>query len=546
MKPAIRVCTGPTDYQRYLRFKYNAHVNAELKNHPGCLWTGSEWVVPKEVLPDIKAAFSREYNFFDDVDILPLLPVSDVSAHLWPPQQPISDFFCSEETWPGGFIDGDMGVGKSPISLDVVRRFAFTTGLIICPASVIDTWVKTISTENVDPETGECFRWNPHLNPLTVKTGKQAAALTQEDINGRVLIISYGMVKHVVLLDYQFVIADECHYLNNWKSQRTQKVHFLCRRQSRSCFRLGLSGTPIANKTQDLHGPMNALFPDRVSTYMAFARAYCQVYAKTWKTEEGTGTAPEVRGMSDEPEKQERFKRRFARFRARITFDDVAPWMPSLATEVHPLAVKDNRSLSAVGMEKAKHVVDWIVNSLESGPKHLLVSPFHINVAKYYADKLRATGLPVGLIHGEVSMPKRTKMFEALRQGEGSILVGTLKTIREGLNVFDYIDVAVLAEIPFVPNILSQWLGRFQRANRTKPCLVRMFYAKDSQEERVVSALEWKLSEIAAAIGHGGMDKRLVGLLGDTRYAREEMQAQLREVLGDAFDDDGWDILFEE
>lgn len=116
--------------------------------------------------------------------------------------------------------------------------------LIICPGSLIENW------------KNELNRWGWWKIALYHGPGKKDALKSAENNSLEVMITTYETYRHdeqkVNLIEWDAVIADECHKIKDPRSQITMamnNVNALCR--------IGLTGTAIQNKYEELWTLLN-------------------------------------------------------------------------------------------------------------------------------------------------------------------------------------------------------------------------------------------------------------------------------------------------
>ncbi|KAK2615734.1 hypothetical protein N8I77_002467 [Diaporthe amygdali] len=116
--------------------------------------------------------------------------------------------------------------------------------LIICPGSLIENW------------KNELNRWGWWKIELYHGPGKGAALTAARNGTLEVMITTYETYRHdeakLNLIEWDAVIADECHKIKDRRSQITiamDKVNALCR--------VGLTGTAIQNKYEELWTLLN-------------------------------------------------------------------------------------------------------------------------------------------------------------------------------------------------------------------------------------------------------------------------------------------------
>ncbi|OJJ59863.1 hypothetical protein ASPSYDRAFT_148680 [Aspergillus sydowii CBS 593.65] len=174
----------------------------------------------------------------------------------------------------GGLLGDDMGLGKTVQVIAFLTAAYGKTGderddkrmrkmrrsegnqwyprtLIICPGTLIENWKSELSRWgwwHVDAYHGE----NKDLALYAAKSGRV-----------EILITTYGTYLHnkdsVNMVDWDCVIADECHIIKERSSETTKAmndINALCR--------IGLTGTAIQNKYEELWTLLNWTNPGRL------------------------------------------------------------------------------------------------------------------------------------------------------------------------------------------------------------------------------------------------------------------------------------------
>jgi len=163
-------------------------------------------------------------------------------------------------------IADEMGVGKTvqAIAISYIFRADWPV-LIICPSSLKYNWEDEILTWLTGKVKAEEIQVYKHGKENLSKIAK-------------FVIISYDMSKSEKIKEdikkrqFQFVIADETHFLKNPKAQRTI-VNIPILRQSKRV--LLLSGTPILSKPEECFQILSALRPDMFNNFIKFGARYC-------------------------------------------------------------------------------------------------------------------------------------------------------------------------------------------------------------------------------------------------------------------------------
>ena len=163
------------------------------------------------------------------------------------------------------FILDSAGSGKTKRALDITAEDRLV--IVICPASVIDTWLK--QTPQWSDRTAYAYRG-------TMRGRMLESALTAER---GLLAMSYEMTRDFRLssLPRGFtLIVDESHYVKNTRSQRSQLVRMFSDRAERV---LLMTGTPTRKDLEDLYGQCNILYPKRNDRVEHFGEPFASLTA---------------------------------------------------------------------------------------------------------------------------------------------------------------------------------------------------------------------------------------------------------------------------
>ena len=181
---------------------------------------------------------------------------------------------------PHTLIGDQMGLGKTIAALGVINATPadeVQRVLVICPASLRLNWQQ------------EAEKWlvHDHLHPKVIGpknpiTGNESFMVINYDICNK-----YRDALRAV--DWDVMIADECHMLKNNRAQRT--IAILGAQDKKKGIdippvpakrKLFLTGTPIMNRPKELHPIVAALAPDEFGNFFAFARRYCGAHQTRW------------------------------------------------------------------------------------------------------------------------------------------------------------------------------------------------------------------------------------------------------------------------
>ncbi|MBW2328579.1 MAG: DEAD/DEAH box helicase, partial [Deltaproteobacteria bacterium] len=148
----------------------------------------------------------------------------------------------------GGILADDMGLGKTHQALALIDLLAERKNrfLIVCPAAVLYHW----------PEKQQTFF--PDLS-MSVHHGGQRDL--QEALSSRIVITTYGVLRRdaeqLACTRFKLIIFDEMHFLKN---RRTATFDAATQLDGESI--IGLTGTPVENKIQELETLLSICLPE--------------------------------------------------------------------------------------------------------------------------------------------------------------------------------------------------------------------------------------------------------------------------------------------
>lgn len=407
----------------------------------------------------------------------------------------------------------DMGIGKTRQALVAAKALGYTI-IVVAPAGLRINWLR--EAEAVDT-TIEIFSW----------------AKVPERIEG----------------DYT-LIADEAHYAQNLKAQRTKRFIDLSK-GARAVF--ALTGTPIKNGR-----PAN-LFPLLLATDHLLARdrrayelRYCAAGATRWSRWDVTGTAHldelhrkisdgVLRRMKDEcldlPAKVRVLKKAELSAEARATYDATLHELQAsyrarrAKNEIKPGAdalVELTQLMHAGSLAKVEAAVEMAEEVIEQGGQVVLFTRF-LDSAGQIADALNA-----GRITGAEDAIQRQAAIDAFQAGQTKAIVCTLGAGNVGITL-TAAQTVILVDRPWTPGDAVQAEDRLHRIGQTGSVLAVWLQANGA-DEAIDALLEQKHERIELVLA--GKRKTLSGVksisdvaaavLGDDDESRSESKAAAR------------------
>ncbi len=151
----------------------------------------------------------------------------------------------------GGLLCDDMGLGKThevmAFMVGLLEREPHPeTFLVVCPTTVLSHWKNVVK------------RYAPVLNPAVYHGQKRDLAASLE--NHPLLLTSYGVLRRDIheleKRAFSVVVFDEIQHLKNTQTQLYRSAE-----RVRTPMKLGLTGTPIENRLNELKALMDLTLP---------------------------------------------------------------------------------------------------------------------------------------------------------------------------------------------------------------------------------------------------------------------------------------------
>lgn len=330
------------------------------------------------------------------------------------------------------------------------------------------------------------------------------------------------------------VICDESHYLKSRKSTWTAAFHQLRNKVERIWL---ATGTPIPNWAHELYEAACVLDPAEVGPGLRLGSYWRWVgeYFDTSPTRFSKGMPSVGAFLDDTPEGWLRFYEDNLGDRYLAdTWDDVAPDMPPMGQQtVQTPMTADQRKVYrdlkkqylAVVEETGNEILAWSAGGLHEKLKqvctgvalldpdldvtkvggkigvvrdHLRDRPQQTFVVAHYrraVEVLNDAALSVGrtsaFVHGGTSDADRKRAVAAFKSGDLQTLVGSIATVREGLN-FERCHLVYRVERAWQPSRNLQVERRVRRISESTPKMVIDFVTPDSLDEKMLPVLAAK------------------------------------------------------
>lgn len=181
-------------------------------------------------------------------------------------------------------IANDMGTGKTfeAIALDLLQRHQKTNtkSLVIAPLSTLkSTWEEHIrdltdlKVRTINPKYRKIFLRDAEpdvfiLHWDAIRWKRVKIGLTK-DGKDKFKLIPPNQLELLYKIQWDHIIADEAHRAKNRNALQTKSLKKLKTR-----YKTALTGTPIANKPDDIWSILNWLYPQVFSSYWSFFHTF--------------------------------------------------------------------------------------------------------------------------------------------------------------------------------------------------------------------------------------------------------------------------------
>lgn len=503
-------------------FPYDAQFVVSFKGAiDGAAWDkkNRHWKVPAVKLPalidffgkknlkgddETKAMYKKEITRKEDLDIIRQkqdtdIDVSGLKLPLFGYQKSALEF-CIRG---GGriLIADEMGLGKTLAGIAYALHTKSKT-LVICPKSVIMTWVKQIEKFT---DKSVCI-W---------ETDKKIG-----HANATFHITNYDtLAKNIEKLreaGFELLICDEATYLKNRKTKRTKFImgdwkHRKLYPEFKTKYVLFLTGTPILNRPIEAFTLLNFLDSNRFNNFYNFVERYGGWQGEPSKnldelherTKELIIRRRKVDVMPDLPEKirtdiyVELAKpeiKEYNELLTRLFGSWTASGKPSVV-DMHELTA----FLSDIKIPRTIEVIDELLESDRS------VLIFSTRLDQLYTLQKHYGNIAV-VLDGQMSTKKRQASVDALINKTAKIGLFSLGAGSMGIDGLQHsIDTAIFLNEGWTPAIHDQAEARIFRIGTTSKVQIYYMLCQDTTDEYMRELLAEKQDVIDRAIDGGIM-----------------------------------------
>lgn len=409
----------------------------------------------------------------------------------------------------------DMGLGKTAQAIHAMKALKARKVLIVCPAAVKYNW------------RDELKLWDFPISKVQIVEGKFADI----DCDANVVIINYDLLSapkvfhQLTKMIFSVGVFDESHYMKNRNAKRTIAVLIRGGIASRCVYKWFLTGTPILNRPIELYPLLKAAKPDAIypfTSYTAYAKRYCSGFFDGYAyNDRGSSNISELAEklessgfmlrrlkaevLKDLPEKQfqvlpvhldniEYYESQDFTFKKgevkRLKFQDICGGdLGQIAALRHQLAIDKFPTVKA-------HLKD-----LFEIKKKVVVFAHHRELIRIVNEAF--SEMQPAIVRGGMSAEKK---YEEVRRFQTDrncrLFIGNILAAGTGTTLTAS-DIAVFAEIDWVPGNIFQAVDRIHRIGQDRGVLIQFFVIEDSLEEYMLQGVVFKKHTIEKLIGDG-------------------------------------------
>lgn len=430
----------------------------------------------------------------------------------------------------GGVLNfSEMGVGKTPETLNVIEKGNYKLPLIVCPNSLRLEWKRQIEDWIGEGITAVCTTDSyTKLAPIvySLTEGKKYKILNYEALRNE---------KNLELLSYipfDIIVFDEIHKLRNPKTKQVSgSVDYWEKKKGGGVWKfleqhpnskiVGLSGSPIMNYPNDLYVPLSVVKPEKyprtLRNWRNFMYRYClwsdgrygpYIYGTRYLSELREEIKPFViRRTKKEvlPYLPDKYYRRSLlemkpdqrklynqmENELRILLDSGEPlWSTNVLSLITRLR-QMNLDPKILGVTSSSSKTDFLLDLIESTDEKLVIFScferyIHLLSSIFFKD------IPHVVITGEVPPDRRIERVKKFQDDPSiKLCLGTIQTMGEGITLTASSNV-VLVDRWWNEPTNQQAIDRLHRIGQENAVQIIYPIVKDSVDETLDEILNKK------------------------------------------------------
>ncbi|XP_064401335.1 SWI/SNF-related matrix-associated actin-dependent regulator of chromatin subfamily A-like protein 1 isoform X1 [Halichondria panicea] len=402
-------------------------------------------------------------------------------------------------------IADDMGLGKTLQAIAVMSYYRSDWPLlVVCPSSVRLTWAEAFK------------RWIPSLVDADINV-----ILTTKGCGSFCLvnIISYDLLvrmsKDITEHRFSAIIADESHFLKNYRTARSKAAIPVIKSARRAVL---LSGTPALSRPIELYTQITAVDKNfRLVSHTQFGLRYCNGVKSQFGWDfSGASNMSELQLYLEDSIMIRRMKSEVldqlpSKTRKMVLLDLSSLKGGSKEWKDYKRQLNDAGKLKKLerrtallplfdvtGKMKLPAVKDYILDMLEGGRK-IIVFGHHVSVLNGLCEALDKKAITYIRIDGKTPADMRQALCDQFQHSEQcQVAVLSITTANAGLTL-TAASTVIFAELFWNPGILVQAEDRAYRIGQKSSVNVHYLIAKDTVDDFIWPLIQNKLSVLSQA-----------------------------------------------
>ncbi|MYS19549.1 ATP-dependent helicase [Streptomyces sp. SID4948] len=374
-------------------------------------------------------------------------------------------------------LGDEMGLGKTVQAIAALAHLKAEGGthfLVVCPASVLVSWLREIETRST-------------LTAYRVHGPDRALALKEWLAAGDVAVTTYDAlrgldpVRDCPAEPLGMLVADEAHYVKNPQAGRSKALAAWTARADRV---LLMTGTPMENRVEEFRNLVGQVRPEllpqvRRSLAAAGPQAFRKAVGPAYLRRNQADVLSELPELVRVDEWEELSRTDLAAYRAAVAAGNFMA-MRRAAYADPPRSAKLQR-LREVVREAAEHELKVVIFS------------YFRQVLDTVGEALAGARAPVvGAITGSTPAADRQRLVDEFTAAAGhAVLLAQIQAGGVGLNL-QAASVVVLCEPQVKPTTEEQAIARAHRMGQIRRVQVHRLLGVDSVDQRMLEILAGK------------------------------------------------------
>lgn len=417
-------------------------------------------------------------------------------------------------------IFSEMRTGKTPIALNVFKRWKIRKLLIIVPTILQKQWQESVK------------KWlNKPSYIISLLNKKNRLEFYENFILDEEIIIIVSKdifkidgedFKKFFLKNLECVIIDEAHFLRNPNSKQSKSIYFLKNLE----YKIILTGTPIVNHNVDIFGILKFIKPNLYYSYWKFANSYFNIEKIKIKKDNKDYFVSQIKDFKNK-EEAKKLKKEIESISVNRRQKEVLLWLPEKIYRKEYLLMQEKQrelyfqileerninepleTLSKLktltlcpeilGIEEEGAKISYLINFVKEKEEENLIifstrsDTFLIPLSKKFEN---INIFNFGIITGKTNYKEREEKIDQFQKGIIKILLCNIKSANLGINL-SKAKTIIFADRSYSPADNEQAESRFIPTSNNENKGVRLIIdliCEKTIDDKIIELLKKKIS----------------------------------------------------